>query len=484
MNYKSSVKIYNQSLTRINKYLNKKKYDSAIRWMIVRANILYELQESFYDNTIENGLSIIGHSIAKQTVSNAKQRKVNIVFYDVVSKDRRGLSNQYLDALIDSGVDFFLITENNRFKETLQYKKIISCERASFCIVPSFVNEYDKAKYIYKTIILYSPKKVLCHLLPWSVTFLSALSALPNNIIKVNINITDHAYWAGSSLMDYNIEFRKFGKSISLKYRGFEMTQEHELPYYPYVDNKSFEGFDSININDRVILFWGGALYKVYGDNYRFLHLVAKILKNNSNCVCLCAGGGNANELITFIKKNNLENSWHYLGFRKDIYEVVKHCDIYLNTYPIGGGLMCQYAAINAKPVASFGSEDNSERPIESVLSTKCQLTFYDENQFFDYVSTLINNPNERIRIGKELLHAQITPSLFNHKFSNIINACTCTQKHGSISQLTMSGPHERTNYEIESTLFRNLKLKAFFVYPKLFFWLVKYAYTKLQFRK
>lgn len=484
MDYKSCVKIYNQSFTRINQYLNKKKYDSAIRWMIVRANILYELQESFYDNTIEDGLSIIGHSIAKQTVPCAKQRKVNIVFYDVVSKDRRGLSNQYIDALIDSSVHFCLITENIRFKETLQYKKIISCEQASFCIVPSFANEYDKANYIYKTIIQYSPQKVLCHLLPWSVAFLSALSALPNNIVKVNINITDHAYWAGSSLMDYNIEFREYGKSISLKYRGFEMIQEHVLPYYPYVDNKAFEGFDSININNRVILFWGGALYKVYGDNYRFLHLVAKILRNNSNCICLCAGGGNANELITFIKKNNLENSWYYLGFRKDIYEVVKHCDIYLNTYPIGGGLMSQYAAINAKPVVSFGSEVNSEKSIENVLSTKCKLTFYDENQYLDHVSTLINNLNERIRIGNELLHAQITPSLFNHKFSNIINTCTCTQKHSFNSQRAMSEPHEIINYNVESTLFRNLNLKAFIVYPKMFFWFIKYAHTKLQCRK
>ena len=39
---------------------------------------------------------------------------------------------------------------------------------------------------------------------------LAAIAALPKSIVKININITDHTFWAGSSLMDYNIEFLVF----------------------------------------------------------------------------------------------------------------------------------------------------------------------------------------------------------------------------------------------------------------------------------
>lgn len=60
------------------------------------------------------------------------------------------------------------------------------------------------------------------------------------------------------------------------------------------------------------------------------------------------------------------------IGDRHDINEVFKHSDIFLNTYPIGGGLMTQYAAANSKPILSLGVKDEIDTYIvEEMVNQK-----------------------------------------------------------------------------------------------------------------
>lgn len=477
MDYKSLNKIHNISERRISEYLKSNNFERAIRWMSVRSDLLYELNCSIYDELIESNLEKVFVAKTNQSLPDNIQTTNRIVFVDVVSKDRRGLSNQYVNGLIENGTEFLYITENRLFKQTEIYQQIQQYEMASYCIVPSFKKCTDKVGFIYEKIIQYAPRKVLCHLLPWSITMLVALAALPKSIIKININITDHAFWAGLSVMDYNIEFRNYGKELSVQNRGFQESQEFVLPYYPYIDSSPFEGFSGIETKDKVVLFFGGALYKIYGEDDFFLKLIAKVLKKHNNCVCICAGGGDSEHLLSFIKNEGLDRVWHYIGFRKDIYEVVRHCDILINTYPIGGGLMCQYAAMCSKPVIAFAKA----KAIEEVLSTSENVTFLKECDFLDFIELLISDKSFREKYGKKLNANLPTPLKFNSSLKLILDKC-CSSYSGSSHQFRsdISNNGVRTEYSCESVIIRNLGLSSVLYYPQIIFWAIKKIMNEL----
>ena len=40
--------------------------------------------------------------------------------------------------------------------------------------------------------------------------------------------------------------------------------------------------------------------------------------------------------------------------YRKDISQLFRNCDIYYGTYPLSGGLMCQYAAAFGNPILAY----------------------------------------------------------------------------------------------------------------------------------
>ncbi len=478
MDYKSLNKIKNISERKIQEYVRSNSFDRAIRWMSVRSDLLYELNSSLYDELIEDNLEKVFVAETNKSLSDNIQATNRIVFVDVVSKDRRGLSNQYVKALIENGIEFLYLTENILFEQTEIYQQIQQYDKASCCIVPSFKKCTDKVGYIYENIMQYAPSRVLCHLLPWSITMLVALAALPKSIKRININITDHAYWAGVSAMDYNIEFRNHGKDLSVQCRGFQESQEFVLPYYPYIDSSPFEGFNGIETKDKVVLFFGGALYKIYGEEDFFLKLIAKVLKTHNNCICICAGGGDSGHLLSFIKKEGLENVWHYIGFRRDIYEVVRHCDILINTYPIGGGLMCQYAAMCSKPVIAFAKA----KAIEEVLSTSENVTFLQEKDFLDFIDLLILDKTFREEYGEKLNANLPTPSKFNSSLKLILGKCISSYSgysHQYRTDIINNGV--RTDYSCESVILRNLGLGSVLYYPSIIFWAIKKIVNELM---
>ena len=482
MNYQTAIRILSQSHRKIIEAYNDNKLEQAVSWMIIRANALYELQTVFYDGLIENTVAGISDKILSSCLNNKSYNSCGnrIVYYDSFCRDRKGLSNQYVNALISTGMEFLLITENTDFEKTEIYQCVNNCPRANYYIVPSKSSPLNKIVSIFNIIYTYCPSKLVLQLLPWSIPALVAISYLPKEITRINVNITDHAYWAGASLMDYNIEFRKYGEDISIERRGFNIEQEKYLPYYPYIFNLPFSGYGSIQTEGKVVLFWGGALYKVYDENFVFFELISKVLNKHENVICICAGGGNPEPLLTYIKKKGLEAVWHYIGTRDDIYQVIENCDIYVNTYPLGGGLMCQYAAMAAKPILAYGNPEFRADAIEGVLNTDQHITFFDETSFLKRADDLISNKPLRDDLGKLIHDCQMTPEKFCCCFKDIVNNCRGSLAHKSEKDTCgYETPINKIDFSIEGSLIKNLGLKSFLLYPKSFIWSLDQFYHR-----
>lgn len=347
------------------------------------AKLQYNLNIIYSDSRLNNllkGLSSkrFGKIDDFQGINNT------VIFYDSLTVDNGGLSQQYLDALINNhSIKTVYVSEQPISKrgehilKTLEREKVQYYELNKNCI---------KAEEELKGIIeLHKPHKLFLHILPHSTLPFIVGYAFPT-LLKYQVNLTDHAFWLGGpDFFDKIIEFRNYGAQVSLEKRGFSLDQIVLLPFYPWQEKTKFEGFPEIK--QSVIVFSGGATYKISGGGNTFFSVVDNLLEEHKEVVFLFAGSGNTEYIEEFKRRSNNSDRIHYLGFRRDIAEVMKHIDIYLNTYPLSGGLMLQLAAINRKPILAL-----NDGQCESLVCTKKKAKFS-----FDVVGDLMNEANKLV---------------------------------------------------------------------------------------
>jgi hypothetical protein len=264
------------------------------------------------------------------------------------------------------------------------------------------------------------------HIHPWDVVAVMISYLLKNsNIARYNINAADHSFWLGASCIDYNIEFRNYGYTVSLEKRGLKENQLVLLPYYPIVnDNIPFQEFPGNISSAEVKIFSGGSFYKIYDKHGTYLRIVKRILLENENAVFIYAGSWNnyGNVLAKFIKDNNFENRVYLTKDRKDIYQIFDKCDIYLGTYPLCGGLMSQYAAICGKPILAYTDPVLVTNFIEGIIchQKRLKITYTNLDDFFKYAKKLCTNKKFRAEQGKKIKQCIIPPDIFNKELEYI----------------------------------------------------------------
>lgn len=310
----------------------------------------------------------------------------HVILYDSFALDNRGLTQQYLDALCYSGKYKILLLHNTCFGDDSQNIEKY-CHDNNIELKELGNGSYEeREKKLLDIILSFRPGKVFYHLYPSDVLPLATFYAF-KSITSYQINLTDHAFWLGADLIDYCFEFRNWGATLSNNRRNIKRGKLLLLPYYPWQENIPFQGFPN-EVAGKIILFAGGSLYKIEGGNGLFYTIIKRILIDNPNVIFLYAGDGDRTSINKFIDENQFEDRVLLLGNRTDINEVVKHIDIYINTYPMIGGLMSQFAAINAKPILTF-----KDKQVEDVVCIK-----HPHSIAIDGLDDLLTEANKLIR--------------------------------------------------------------------------------------
>lgn len=387
--------------------------EKALKSISVASIIAYKLCFIYKDDDLEHLLSDISSELLPK---NEKETLLErYVLIDAFGTPNKGLTQQYLRGLISMNVDFLYVSENVLDSRKEIYNEVIYSEKGKLCLV-SKGKEEKRIKYVYDQVTEFQPSVVLAHISPWDVVATTVLYALPQ-CVRYNINLTDHAFWLGSGCFDYTLEFRNYGCTVSAERRGFDLSQILLNPYYPIIDDTKFLGFPNIN-KEQVILFSGGAYYKIYGENYAFLHMIKHILSRNLNSILLFAGSGDEKPFRRFLQETHLEDRVFLIGHRKDINQVFAHCDIYLGTYPFAGGLMTQYAAYNSKPVVAFTKTDVTTNKIEDLIfqndEAEIKLTYTDLDKYYSEIDRLILDVYYRREKGKILKRALMKKTDFD----------------------------------------------------------------------
>ena len=366
---------------------NEGNISNSLKCIEAAALLQYNLNYYYSDSHLNEILRQISLLFEKKEKINVNNN--TICFIDSFARDNHGLTQQYLDALFKNQFKLIYISEIRDIGSKIF--KLLEDNHAKIFKVDN-LSILEEVKRIIEILKIEAPSSVYYHLSPNSIGPIIA-GYYVSEMHNVQINLTDHGFWlGGADLFNSMLEFRTFGLRLSREKRNFSENQLVLMPFYPWTENIPFEGFP-IDTTGKVVMFSGGAMYKTEGGGGKFFSILKQIMDEYPEVVFFYAGDGNKTHFETFISDNEYHDRMFLLGQRDDINEVFKHSDIYYSTYPLFGGLMSQYAAINGIPILAYGNEE-----IESVVCTKkpAHFTFNSEESLIEEAGKLIENPDYR----------------------------------------------------------------------------------------
>ena len=413
------------------KQLAKKAFESgdvekSLEYINHCATVAQQFNFIYADYELEDLLSKIGAKVLPEPLKNYQPIKNRVVFYDDFCLSWI-LAIQYIEALVADDKEILYITSEHRAKSVNNIFEAIKNFPKLKIQVISEKNRITSIKEIKKEIIDFCPEKILLHIESFS-NIVPVLYNIPDSIEKYIINLADQTFWLGAGAVDYLLEFRQFGVSVSQQRRGVKPEQQLLIPFYPVVDGNPFQGFpNGMQKEGKVVVFSGSDLYKVLDKKRMFWHLVKRVLDTFPEVVFWFATKVEGQKLETidvFFRENHFEGRFFYTPFRRDINEVLAHVDIFMGTCPVCGSLMSQLAARNATPILQYyypgTPDDETEQAI--CVNEDFQISYQDEDLFMAEADKLINDAEYRQKQGERLQKAMVSPEQFNTMVAKAIS--------------------------------------------------------------
>ena len=402
------------------KYADAGKFESAVNYIRLAAHWAYILNFKYFDKDLEDLIAKISAATLPQAALTGKDNR--FVFIDTLGIDNRGLTQQYLRAMMALNAELLYITVEGKQEQHLDILYELETYGKASVIKGEEIEascSVNKSAKLLEEIKKFNPSKIFVHLMPWDVISLLVINAI-KGALKYNINLTDHAFWLGASFIDYNFEFRSFGRTISLEKRGLKDNQLLYLPYYPIFPKVEipFQGYPELPA-DCIKIFTGGSFYKMFGRNGKFFKILDSLLSLSEKAVILVAGSGDIKTFGKNVRSLTNRDRIYYIGNRKDINEVFRHCDIYLDTYPLGGGLMEQYACVNAKPLLIYS--DFSMPVIDRSQAGETLRVYNKTEDLLHYAKRLILDNDYRRDEGSRNIQFVCKEDTFNSRLERIL---------------------------------------------------------------
>ncbi|SMC43593.1 hypothetical protein SAMN02746065_10283 [Desulfocicer vacuolatum DSM 3385] len=357
----------------------------------------YPILYNFCDDDLEKILEELSKEIVFHRNINIKPVKPNkVIFYNSQIIDSGALTEQYLYYFIENEIEvLFIIPDKKYTLEGVNILKLIENSDYVELFIPECSGYVEKIKKIVEKIEDYMPQKAFLHFVPNDVVGYASFCTF-EDVTKYYIVHNDHTFWLGKNCSDFFIEFRKFGYLLATNRRKISPEKIFHIPYYPIVQKINFLGLP-FDRKGKVVGLSGANLNKYLLDpSLAYFYAVKKLLDRNKNFVFCLAGWGNERLIIEFIKENNLEKRFYFLGRRKDFYELVKNIDILFESYPLKGGLTVLYGTENNKPIIGIGEKRNASGCIEDFFDLNNYKQPQNIDEFFTEAEKLIIYEDER----------------------------------------------------------------------------------------
>lgn len=327
----------------IKKELSKKNFEMVLELISNAAIILYNTNIYYEDDDLEEYLRKTADYLAVEKF-NKTDITNTVLFFDGFGLNDRGLAQIYLKSLC-SWKHVVYVTFNDCLNRIPDIVNIVNSSKSHIVGIDRKPDNYiSQIEQLNQIVLKEKPKYFFFYSEPDDVVATVIMNAYKGVIERYQINLTDHAFWLGSRCIDYCIEFRDYGASVSKYYRGIDENKIVKLPFYPILHKeRKFQGYPFKVKDNQKVIFSGGALYKTLGGDNKYYQIVNHLLKCYDDVIFWYAGYGDDTELKKIL--NKYPGRAYHTNERSDLYQVLKHSVFYLSTYPICGGLMYQYAA-------------------------------------------------------------------------------------------------------------------------------------------
>lgn len=324
--------------------IDHKNYEKALEAIAAGGSILYTHNQYYTDDTFEQQLLDIEAGALTDSLKTFSPDRNTVLFYDGFGLDTRGLALIFVKALARLGYRVIYLIPLSSKGTQPNIEKAVTGLDVIWYTIDTNAPCLSRAKQICQAFNKYTPAHAFFYTLPDDVSAAIAFSHFAGTVTRYQIDLTDHAFWLGVNAFDYCMALRDVGAKIAYQYRGVPKEKLVLLPYYPTIDYSApFQGFPFDTTNRRV-MFSGGALYKTLGDaNNTYYKIAGSLLEKHPDLIFLYAGYGDDSQLKLLAQQ--YEGRVHHIAERSDLYQVIKHSVLYLNTYPMFGGLMMHYAA-------------------------------------------------------------------------------------------------------------------------------------------
>ena len=300
----------------------------------------------------------------------------SVLFYDGFGLDKRGIALIMCKAILNRGYKLIYVSpKENKFKQPVFFKEIRG-KNVVFEFYSNVGRKLNRINLLSSFFQKHHPKLAFFYSTPNDVAGCCVFNALKDIVFRYQIDLTDHAFWLGVNAFDICNGGRPFSASIQHYYRGIPKEKISMLDASLFVEDCQFQGlpFDE----SKKFVFSGGQLYKTLGDkNNTYYKIVGHILKYHSDVLFLYAGSGD-DAMLRRLEERFPERVYH-INERPDFFQIIKRCTLYLNTYPMFGGLMMRYAALAGKLPLTLKHNSDSDGILIDQQSRNIEYNSYDE---------------------------------------------------------------------------------------------------------
>lgn len=410
---------FQQRKESIRNFWIRKEYEKTLEGIASLAYQLYEYNQSYTDSFLEDCLQTVREAISNSLPKHYEKRRDTVLFYDGFGFENRGLARTYLQALCELGYRVIYVTVPRAKGNIPVLEKILLSYQSEIYYLPQsgFIKQYRALCY---RIADACPKHAFLYTTPHDVAGIMAFEHFEGIPIRYQVNLTDHAFWLGVRAFDYCLEFRNYGLSISALYRGIPKEKLWLLPYYPLIDKEvEFQGFPFEKQEGDFIIFSGGWLYKTIDSDGTYYRIVDECLKHHPWVKFWYAGVGDDTYLKNLVEK--YPGRVFHTGERRDLFAIMQHIDMYLNTYPMAGGLMMQIAAVAGRAPMTLRKAGRGGGIL--IGQERLGIEFFSAMDFQEAIFRFITNEDYRKNLERDISKAVMEPKDFNRRLRNIMES-------------------------------------------------------------
>lgn len=409
---------YSKIVEFANSCVKNEKLEEACHYLQCAGRIAWRLCPTFEDLSVEQVIKDISKALFPTDIQIAvEESQKKLLFIDTMCADVRGLGFIYLDALLKVGyqIDYvYLKSKEKSIQHTLNY-----LSKSGKSTILS-INDSSLVDGIIE----------LANIIERGNSNITIVNCNDNDIIpcvaiyhfsnmhSYRISYGDHTFNLGTSIYEYLLEYRDVGVYISRHFRNKSENKIIKLPIFPnQIPEKGFRGFP-FDLNGKRLILSGGQIYKTIDSNNTFYKIIRKVLTNHPDCFFCMLSNGSTPELEKLLR-DFPQNAYH-LKERDDLNEILKRSTIYISTYPILGGLMMQYAALNKRiPITLV--KDKQLQSGFLLQEEKINCCFEKEEELLNEIDRLLEDNKYLKRKEKLLVGQTITADRFKQILDDIL---------------------------------------------------------------